>query len=134
MTSQAYLARFREILRERGWRDDVSPASLLDRWSALIEAVEDGYRWTLDEYLNELAPRDLLEALFADSSVGNSAEVEQLKGRVYEIDGRLRSLLRNDVSIGQVEDPWWRRGVLRFAGQDYAKDLEGLYGICVETV
>lgn len=50
MTSQAYLARFREILRERGWRDDVSPASLLDRWSALIEAVEDGYRWTLDEW------------------------------------------------------------------------------------
>lgn len=133
MTSVRYLARVRKVLSERGWTESISPAELLDRWAALVDAAEAGYGWTLDEYLNELLPRDVLEDVLADPDLETDADVQQLRERVLEVDQRLRGLLRDDVWIGETADPWWRRGVLRFAGSDYVDDLRGIYGITVEV-
>lgn len=131
MTSQTYLVRFREIVRERGWPESTTPTDLLERWTALVKAAEQGYRWTIDEYLNEMAARDLLEAVLTDEALGGEPEVSELSGRVAEADRHLRALVRDDVHIGGPDEPWWRRGVLRRAGDDYVEDLERIYGIRV---
>jgi hypothetical protein len=133
MTSARYLTRFREIARERGWPDSTSPAGLLDQWRALAMAAEEGYRWTIDEYSNEISARDVLEEIFTDSVLRAEPEAQELCGRVAEVDSRMRALIRDDVHIGRPDDPWWRRGVLRRAGPDYVEDLERIYGIHVSS-
>ena len=52
---------------------------------------------------------------------------------VGSVDGRFRVLLRNDVNDKNGDAPWWRRGVLKYAGEDYAQDIRSLYGIEIET-
>jgi hypothetical protein len=133
VTSPTYLARFREIVRERGWPETTTPTELLDRWTGLVEAAEEGYRWTIDGYLNELAARDVLEVVLADDSLRDEPEVSDLRARVAAADRRLRAVLRGDVQIGEPDQPWWRRGVLRRAGDDYVEDLERIYGIRVSA-
>lgn len=134
MTSATYVARFREILRDMAWPATTTPAALLDRWIATVAAAEEGYQWTIDEYLNELAARDVLEAVFSDAALASEPEVEELRARVADADDRLRAIIQDNVEIGSPEQPWWRRGVLRHAGADYVEDLERIYGIRVLSV
>jgi hypothetical protein len=134
MTSAAYLARFREIVRQNGWPDSTTPAELLDRWMGLASSAEEGYRWTIDEYLNELTARDLLEKVVNDPILEGEADVQELRARVEAADHRLRAVLRQDVQIGEPGQPWWRRGVLSRAGDEYVEDLDRIYGIRITPV
>lgn len=134
MTSVAYIARFREITHASGWPDSTTPVELLDRWMGLVAAAEDGYRWTIDEYLNEVTARDVLEAAPTDSVIESEPEVQEMRRRVEDADNRLRAVLRTDVEIGDHGQPWWRRGVLSRAGDDYVEDLERIYGIRIASM
>lgn len=132
MTQRSYLDGFRAILREHGWHASVTPSELLARWDGLVEACEAGYGWTSYEHSNELSARDLLEAVFADPRTATAVETKELRRQVSQLDARYRALLREDVHVGDADDPWWRRGVLRQAGPDYVDDMQRAHGITVE--
>lgn len=127
-----YLERFRAIVYERGWHASVTPSELSARWEGLVAACEAGSGWTSYEHSNELSVRDLLEAVFLDPRTAAEPEADELRRHVNELDARYRALLRDDVHVGDADDPWWRRGVLRHAGPDYVDDMQRLHGITVE--
>jgi len=63
--SEESVARF---LRARGCAAHVVDgglAGLLGRWAAAVEELGSGYRWTFDDYLNEVDGRQILEEALA---------------------------------------------------------------------
>jgi hypothetical protein len=134
MTLPTYLQRFNEIVEGRGWPSTTTPSSILDRWDNFVSDVREGYDGNFDEYWNELSARDLIESLLTDEVVGSTHEVADLRMRVDMADRGLRTMFQEDAQLGEVGQPWWRRGVLRSAGGDYAEDVRRIFGIEVAEV
>jgi hypothetical protein len=105
-----------------------SAEELLDEWRGLVEACEEGYEYNVMEYHADLSVRDRLETRLRGASLpaGFAAQVE-------EVDGRFRALLQPGVEVGPAEDPWWHRGVLRYAGGALADGLREWFGVEVEA-
>lgn len=107
-------------------------SDLVDRWSALVEECKDGYRWDVSELNNEIRTRDALEAILSAPELQGFVEHRELAARVYELDQQYRSLLQSSISI-PGRRTWWRRGVLQFAGEEYARYMEQAHGFKVQT-
>ena len=107
-----------------------SPASLVDDWAGFVEACRGGYQWPIEEYDNEIGVRDRIEAL-AESPAGLDPH---LQARVRELDRAFESLLQTAPAIRAQYDRWWRRGILRAAGAEYAADIRNQYGFDVRPV
>lgn len=103
-----------------------APEVLLREWREFVEECEGGYPWNVYEYHNDLAVRDRIENCLASYGPGFAAQVE-------ELDGCFRVLLQPDVRVGPEGDPWWHRGVLRFAGPELAEGLRDWLGAQVEV-
>lgn len=99
---------------------------LLDEWREFVAGCEAGYGWNVYEYHNDLAVRDRLEASLGEMEPGDAAQVA-------EIDARFRSLLQPGVQVGPEEDPWWHRGVLRYAGPELAAGLKDWFQVDIEV-
>lgn len=99
---------------------------LLDEWREFVDGCEAGYGWNVYDYHNDLAVRDRLEASLEGMEPADSAQVAQ-------IDERFRALLQPGVQVGPEEDPWWHRGVLRYAGPDLAAELKEWFQVDVEV-
>ena len=57
-----------DFLRARGCSAQVVDgglAGLLARWAATVEELAAGYRWTFDDYLNDVDGRQILEEALA---------------------------------------------------------------------
>jgi hypothetical protein len=106
----------RAKLRARGAADFIvreGAQGLLARWRELVDAVESGYRFGLDEYRNDLDIRSLIEA------VGLGAEVA---GE----DARMRALLAHTeqpVWSSDAPDAFWVYGYPRNASGELLDDL-----------
>jgi hypothetical protein len=122
---------FQSHLRERGWPDGTSPSELLERWLALVDQAENGYRWTVDEYWDEVGPRDLLEFFYSDPRLYRDPSYDSLRTKISAADARLRRLLRTDLSIGKFSDPWWQRGLPSYGRDQYREDMARMYGIVI---
>jgi hypothetical protein len=103
-----------------------SPAMLLDEWRDFVQECEAGYPWNAVEYHNDLSFRDRIEAGLADADPAVAAEVA-------ELDARFRALLQPGVQVGPEEDPWWHRGVLRYAGAELAVGLKEWFQVEMEV-
>ena len=132
--STPFLRRFHAVAEEHGWANPPSPSGLLQQWGQFVEECEAGYGWSIYEFDDELSARDLLAKMLEDTELARHPEAQELSGRVAEVDRRFKELLRSDVEVGDPQDPWWRRGVLRSAGSEYAADAHKLYGVQVERV
>ena len=99
---------------------------LLDEWRDFVAGCEAGYGWNVYEYHNDLAVRDRLEAGVAELDADEAASLAQ-------VDARFRALLQPGVEVGPAEDPWWHRGVLRYAGAELAKELKEWFQVDVEV-
>src|SRR4051812_21445025 len=90
----------RATLRERGASSRViegGAAGLLDNWRRFVESVEQGYKYGLDDYRNDLDLRTLIA-------------VTGLSGQVAAEDNRLRAMLvntRQPVWESDVPDAFW---------------------------
>ena len=124
-----FLERFRVIAVARGWGSDTSPVELLKRWKAFVRSCEEGYRWSIYEYDNELSARDLLADVMNDSVLAQTPELAEWATRVALVDARFSALLHEHEMRGRDTDPWGRRGVLRSAGPEYRQDVRDLHGI-----
>jgi len=121
-----------DLLRRRGVL--VSASSLLERWDAFVDECEEGYRWDYSEYLSEVEVRAVLEGLEVDQGLNRYAEHQEFLGNLGKIDRRFSALLHPLCQTGNVGDPWWRRGVLRRAGAEYASYFRKAFSFDVEIV
>jgi hypothetical protein len=102
-------------------------------WAQFVDECEEGYSCCSSEFDNDISVRDTIERVLSREDFFGIPAVEHLRFVVDSIDGRFRALLRNDVNNKNGDAPWWRRGVLKYAGEDYARDIRGQYGIEIET-
>ncbi len=127
----SYVVKQDALRRTIGIKESV--ASLVDRWSTLVEECKAGYQWDVSELSNELRARDWLEMILSEPELQAFEEHRELVARVHEIDEQFRALLQPDLSI-PGEQAWWRRGVLRAAGEEYARYMARAYGFRVDVV
>jgi hypothetical protein len=106
-----------------------SPETLLEEWRTFVEGCERGYEFNVMEYHADLAFRDRIEACLRSPGRTDPAFARQ----VAEVDDCFRALLQPGVEVGPADDPWWHRGVLRYAGEDLADGLHEWFGVEVEA-
>lgn len=133
-TYTAFVKELDEVYQAHSDTLRLPPAALLDAWDAFVSQCEVGYRFDLSEYVHDIKIRRELEFLLSVPELQSFPEFEELTGRVHEVDQRFRALLLPDVIQPYASDEWWERGVLRYAGREYATDLKTLYGIKVAEI
>jgi len=110
-------------LRENGYPEHVvraGRAGLIDGWGKFVAEVEQGYRFGLEDYRNDLDLRGIIAMLGLDSEV-------------VHLDQRLQKLLihrERRVWETSAADPFWDFGYPGNAGPQLIEDLtnEGLTG------
>lgn len=124
----------RDFLRRRGSPENVVTGGLdglLDQWGRVVEQVEDGYPFTLDDYLNDLDGRQLIHEVMGSVS---GAATRARGQRLEELDRRMRAgstprrvclwgdkLAKRSGWSRDVE--WWYWAEPNDAGEDLANDL-----------
>lgn len=106
-----------------------SPDVLLEEWRLFVDDCEQGYEYNVMEYHADLSVRDRIEQCLRTPGAAPPGFAE----RVEAVDARFRALLQPGVEVGPEDDPWWHRGVLRYAGGDLADGLEEWFGVEVEA-
>jgi hypothetical protein len=84
----------RELLRERGSAAHVTEGGLpglLESWENFVRTVEEGYTLGLDDYLNDLDVRQLLEDALAVATV---AERKAAVSRLQRADEQMQAIVR----------------------------------------
>jgi hypothetical protein len=117
------------VLHERGWRRQFTVNEMTDAWRSLVEQIERGYSWEVEEYTNDLSCRDWLALawpmLTENVRAHRESELDELDARFRtattdDHDGRLARFYRIETKDGW----WWRRIPLLRLGQ-FARDLDG---------
>jgi hypothetical protein len=129
MTTNEFLETFKEFLGSHGWPTEQSPWTIVEQWDSLVDQAVQGYHRGFYEFTNDLSVRDLLEKAFHDDKLGRFSQIEIMRQRINNSDLRLKIMFLPDVKIGDAEAPWWRRGILADAGDEYLDDMERLHGI-----
>jgi hypothetical protein len=83
----------RDYLRQRGCAEHVvrgGLAGLLERWERVVDEVAAGYPLGLDDYLNDMDGRELIDAVL---QVAAPSERESAAGRLESADRRMQGLL-----------------------------------------
>lgn len=105
-----------------------SPELLLEEWRRFVDECEQGYEYNVMEYHADLSVRDRIEACLRAPGRTEAA----FAGQVEAVDARFRALLQPGVEVGPADDPWWHRGVLRYAGDALADGLREWFSVEVE--
>src|SRR5262249_9573087 len=100
-------------------------------WLGFVEECEEGYSCNMYEFDNDISVRDRIDLVLSHEDLLGIAAVEHLRAVVVDIDERFRVLLRSDMNISNYAH-WWRRGVLKYAGKEYAEDIRRSYGTEIE--
>jgi len=83
-----------DFLRDRGCPDHVVEGGLrglVDTWEDVVESVGRGYPLGLDDYLNDLDGRELLEGALAVASKGEKMKYVE---RILRADRRMKALVK----------------------------------------
>jgi hypothetical protein len=113
MTDQEMAA----YLRESGYPEHVVRAGrqgLIERWRRFVEEAEQGYRFGLEDYRNDLDLRGIIRIVGLDSQVS-------------ELDRRFEALLTDRakrVWESAPGDPDWDFGYPRNAGHQLMEDIQ----------
>jgi hypothetical protein len=109
----------RRYCEERGFSSRVCEGGfdyLLDRWTRILTAVEEGYRFSFDEYLNDMDARRIIDELTTHAIDEEWAAVDAV---LPALDDRLRAATRSvEVCI------WGERNA---AKHGYRADREWWY-------
>jgi hypothetical protein len=84
----------REFLQQRGCPEHVVRGGLqglAESWEEVVRSIEDGYSLGLDDYLNDLDGRQLLEEALA---VAPAQEKKTALQRVRRADAKMQTLVR----------------------------------------
>ena len=84
--------RVRQYLRRRGCPHGIVQGGLdglMSHWESLVEAVDEGYDLTFEDYLNDMDLRDILGGALEVTTPDDRAAAEQV---IEELDRRFLSL------------------------------------------
>lgn len=126
--------RVRQYLRRRGCPSTVVKGGLkglLDHWSGVVEAVEEGYDLTMDDYLNDMDTRDILAGAveFASPEEETSAlpKLKKLDKRFQELTVECGPVWGARVAQEDGHDrehQWWYFRRPKKPGPDFELELE----------
>lgn len=119
-----------KILTEHGYKVR-SSKELVEWWSNFVSQCTEGYDWTIYEYDDEIGVREYLECLLQDNELQQFSEFAALRESVEKTDEIFRGLLQEQVVRPTDSKFWWRKGVLKFAGDEYRQDMASRYAILV---
>lgn len=108
----------KDFLRERGCPEEVVEgglAGLVEAWGGVVKSVEQGYLLSLDDYLNDLDGRQILEEAL---KVAPQRERKKYDAKIASWDKKMRSLLKpggkclwgDDVAEAEgwtAKTNWW---------------------------
>jgi hypothetical protein len=132
--SATFFDAAKHVLDVAGEAATASPSSLLEQWRDFVEQCHEGYGWDLSEYDNEVRVRTRIERLLRAPQLRHFPEVREYAARVALLDDQFRQLLQKDVVRPALSGDWWEKGVLRFGGEEYARDMRDRFGIHVLSV
>ena len=127
----------RTHLRERGCPDEVVEAGiagLVEDWERVVEEVVRGYPLGLDDYLNDIDTRQLIEETLplvpADDRPGPMTRVlladERIRPALDPVEECLWGQEVADAEGWTPESEWWYYHLPRAAGPLLREDLQGL--------
>lgn len=128
--SSEFLLSFKEFLGRNGWPVTSTPWDVTERWEQFVDTCSSCYQWGIYEFDDEVRVRTLLDRAFSDPRLASYPEIAEMRERVKQADARFRSLL-SDQTIRDEQTPWWLRGVLARAGDEYCDDVKRIYSIDV---
>ena len=105
----------RDLLRRRGSPESVVSgglAGLVESWEKTVSQIEAGYPLGIDDYLNDMDGRQLLEDAWG---AANDAQRSRLKSKLRTADDRARA------ALVAVERCLWGADVGRYHGWNAAK-------------
>jgi|SRR5581483_4426752 len=106
-----------EYLRDNGYPEHVvraGRAGLIERYGKFVAEVEQGYRFGLEDYRNDLDLRGIIALLGLDD-------------QVEDLDRRLKAMLTHTekrVWESAPDDPFWDYGFPNSTGTRFLRDLE----------
>jgi hypothetical protein len=109
------------------------PPALLRKWDSFVDSCLSGYAWDISEYNNEIRVRDHIEVLLQAECLQQFPEIQAFRELVNPIDQQFKAVLQPDKTLPK-QDSWWRKGVLKYAGEPYARYMQRVYGIEVDIV
>jgi hypothetical protein len=123
-----------DFLKRRGVRPDLATgglAGLIDRWAEVVGQLRAGYSLTLDDYLNDMDVRQLIEETLPHASVRAH---KQATVRLFTLDEEAQSVLvltprclwgpKVEAAKGWTpEQNWWYYAVPRNPGPQLKADL-----------
>ena len=106
-------------------------SGLIDHWEGVVEAVAEGYDLTLDDYLNDMDMRDILEGALEFASTD---EQEEVAPTVKKVDQKFKSLTVDCPPVwGEAaarenghdpETQWWFFRRPKNPGPDFEIELQ----------
>lgn len=116
-------------LQKTAGRFPLSADQMLEAWDSCVKLCEEGFPQGMDEFAADLAVRDRVALVLEDPALRRLRALDWFRARCAAIDSRFKALLQEGVRIGSEKAPWWRCGVLSYAGKDYVEDIERTHGI-----
>jgi hypothetical protein len=124
----------REYLRDKGCAQHVVSRGLdglVGDWERTVESIAHGYEFGLDDYLNDLDGRQLIEEAMAINEAANRLKYGD---RIRRADERMKKLVRQtDVCLWgnaaekrhgwSADKNWWYFSVPKAAGPELLVDL-----------
>jgi len=125
----------RDFLEERGCPQHVVEGGLPDlaeSWEQMIEEVSKGYALTLDDYLNDLDVRQLLDEAL---KIAPAALQKEIRERVRRADQKMRTLVEpagkclwgSEVAETEGWTPegnWWFFSRPRKGDEDFLAEID----------
>ncbi len=129
----------REYLQETGCGDHLirrGLAGLVENWEGIVETVKDGYLLGLDDYLNDLDARQLLEEALA---VATDEQREEYDQRIRQADRAMKSLVTStsrclwsdevaEEEGWSAEANWWYYSRPVKANEDLQSEIDQTLG------
>ena len=127
----------RDFLEMKGCPERVLEGGLpglVENWEQVVEEVKKGYALTLDDYLNDLDGRQIIEEAL---KIAPEAERKKIQGRVARADQKMRGLVEpsgkclwgSEVAEAEGWTPeknWWYFSRPQKGDADFLAEIDDL--------
>jgi hypothetical protein len=127
----------RDFLGKKGCPEPVLDGGLpglVENWEQVVEAVRKGYALTLDDYLNDLDGRQMIEEAL---QLAPEAEREKMRERVGRADKKMRGLIEpagkclwgSEVAEAEGWTPeknWWYFSRPKKGDADFLAEIDNI--------
>ena len=110
------------------------PSDLVEQWNEFVQQCVEGYQYSLFEFDYEVSVRDEIQQIIDDGRLQEYEEFKDFVNKVDEIDNNFKSVV-NDFKIPERDKlPWWKKGILKKAGDQYVQNVKDELGLEVQRL